>query len=202
MPFLWVLDFTRSLNHTQLPSLWHPQTLSDRWLAPPGPMVWTRCCDDKTLLAAIRERREQSSISPSSNPRSSIDFPRMRNGRQEKAQSDIPMGPVAACVRACVCVCVCERNNRGHVGAETRYWDKVNTFAIHSLYAYMMVSNSVVYWGVRWKMTWVFKSMLCCPAQIKWRRRQSRRKIPEGQINLTSHQLHGASLDSSSTSSN
>lgn len=99
MPFLWVLDFTRSLNHMQPSSLWHPKALSDRWLAPPGPMVWTRCCDDKTLLAAIREQREQSSISLSSNPRSSIDFPRMRNGRQERAQSDIPMGPVCVCVR-------------------------------------------------------------------------------------------------------
>lgn len=63
--------------------------------APPAPMAWTRCCDDKMLLAAIREQREQCSISLSSNLRSSIDFPRMRDGRQEKAQSDITMGLVS-----------------------------------------------------------------------------------------------------------
>lgn len=87
----------RSITRSS-PSLWHPKALSDSRLAPLGPMVWTRCCDDKTFLAAIREQREQSSISSSSNPRSSIDFKRMRNGRQEKAQSDIPMGPLRMCV--------------------------------------------------------------------------------------------------------
>lgn len=97
-PSLLVLDSTRSLNHRHLPSPWHLKALSDRWLAPSGPVVWTRCCDDKTLLAAIREQRVQSSISPSSNPRSSIDFSQMRNGRLEKAQSDMPMGPVHLCV--------------------------------------------------------------------------------------------------------
>lgn len=81
------------------------------------PMVWTRCCDDKTLLAAIREQREQSSISLSSNLRSSIDFPRMRNGRQEKAQSDMPMGPVS------LCVCLWE-NQQGTNWCQTRCWDQ------------------------------------------------------------------------------
>lgn len=141
MPFLWVLDFTRLLNHMQLTSLWHPKALSDRWLAPPGPVVWTRCCDDKMLLAAIREQREQSSISSSSNPRSSIDFPQMRNGRQEKAQSDIPMGPVSLFVFSSLCACVheCVCLNRGQIGAKSRCWDEVNTLAIHGLLEYMMV---------------------------------------------------------------
>ena len=199
MPFLWVLDFTRSLNHMQLPSLWHPKALSDRWLAPAGPMVWTRCCDDKTLLAAIRERREQSSISPSSNPRSSIDFPRMRNGRQEKAQSDIPMGPVSVCVGACGCV----RESTGDAlvprqGAGIRWIHDQSIVFMHTWW----LSNSVVYWWCSGK--WHESLKACCAVltQIKWRRRQTKHEIPEGQINLTSHQLHGASLDNSFTSSN
>lgn len=93
------------------------------------------------LLAAIREQREQSSISSSSNPRSSIDFPRMRNGRQEKAQSDIPMGPVSLFVFSSLCACVheCVCLNRGQIGAKSRCWDEVNTLAIHGLLEYMMV---------------------------------------------------------------
>lgn len=119
----------RSITHSS-PTLWHPKALSDGRLAPPGLMVWTRCCDDKTFLAAIREQSEQSSISLSSNPRSSIDFTRMRNGRQEKAQSDMPMGPL------CMCVCV---STGDELEPRQSTWISVNTLAIHSLYAYKMV---------------------------------------------------------------
>lgn len=114
--------------------------------------VWTRCCDDKTLLAAIREQREQSSISPSSNPRSSIDFPWMRNGRREKAQSDAPRRPhsVCACVRmhACVCVYVCKRQDQNRTnGCQTKVTTLVNHYLCSSVRAHMTVA-----W-LRWPLT-------------------------------------------------
>lgn len=118
--------------------------------------VWTRCCDDKTLLAAIREQREQSSISPSSNPRSSIDFLRMRNGRRERAQSDTPRRPHSVCVcarmcahvHACACVCVRKRQNQNRTnGCQSKVTTLVNHYLCSSIKAHMMAGR----W--RWPVT-------------------------------------------------
>lgn len=68
--------------------------------------------NDKMLLEAIREQGAHCSISLSSNPRSSIDFRGMRNGRRGEAQSDITMGLVSLYLCVCVCVKLCE-NQQG-----------------------------------------------------------------------------------------
>lgn len=54
----------------------------------------------------------------------------MRNSRQEKAQSDMPMGPLCGCV----CVSTGDKLEQRHSAGIS-----VNTLAIHSLYAYKMV---------------------------------------------------------------